>query len=572
MRWVELCGLLAAVTGVVACGSAGREHLGAGFLFGDEALASPVSTDAYRPAGTRPARNRFEGRLLIEDPGETGRHAVRIDLFGLAQEPGLEIGRLPPFDFHFIQVGNALVPIERGPQRSEHPHWEFIVEPGAVWDEPGDGGFSRAAVPFSLQERNANCTHNGLLTFLFNSSGSVSRVAYQVASETCRYLQLDLWGALAAAYREGTVENGRAIARAHLEQVAARLPVKPIAALAEDYRGSDPSAFLNHDPAEVTTYGLVIDGVHYSGGCQTRYGPHPFCEAVDLPSYSLAKSVFAGSLFMWLVQQVPEAAGLPVRDYVPECRDPRWAGVTLGHLIDMASGNFDSLEDQVDEWRSYETDFIAADTHAGKIRASCELFPRRAEPGSTFVYHSTETYIAGALMRAYIEDEFGRRDIHRDVLVGEVMEPLGLSPVTWTTKRTYDAAAQPFTGYGLTFLPDDIARFALFILEDGGVADGEQVLSRRELDAALQLRPEDPGMEAVPGSLRYNNGLWALNVQAFTACGAPAWVPFMSGYGGISVALIPNGTVYYVFSDGGNFSWARAAAESGEIEKFCEPR
>lgn len=549
-----------------ACGAHAREHLGAAFLLGEEALESPVPVEAFGPRADAAPRSRFEGHLVFGDPRGTGRYEVLTDLFELADEPGRDIGRLPPFDFRFIQVDNALVPVERGPQRSGHPHWEYILEPGAVWDEPADGDYSRAALPFSLQERNANCTHIGLLTFLYNGRGEVSRVAYQVTSETCHYLQLDLWGVLPGAWREGPIEDGRAIAGAHREQVAARLPIKPIAALAVDYPGADPTAFLGHDPAEVTTYGFVIDGVHYSGGCQTRYGAHPFCQAVDLPSYSLAKTVFAGTVYMALIEDDPMAAGLLVTDYVPACRDSRWTGVTLDHLVDMASGNFRSAEAEVDEFQSYETDFMASDTHSGKIAASCALFPRRAEPGSTFVYHSSDTYIAGALMSAYLEP----RDIHRDVLVERVMKPLGLSPVSRTTRRTYDTAAQPFTGYGLTFLADDIARLALFMRESGGVAGGEQVLSRRQLDAALQRDPDDPGLDAVPGSARYNNGMWAREVSGFIGCAEPAWVPHMSGYGGISVALIPNGTVYYVFSDGGHFAWAGAVAESNRIHRFCE--
>lgn len=551
--------------GLAGCGSEGREQLTADFLQGVSELEAPVSTRAYRPRGEMPPRNYIEGRLMFADTGGTGRHQVLTDLFGIAADPALQVGRLPPFDFHFIQVENTLIPVERGPQRSEHPHWEYILEPGAVWDEAGDGDHSRAAVPFSLQERNANCTHNGLLTFVYDSLGDVSRVAYQVTSETCHYLQLDLWGVVPATFRPGAVAGGQALIDAHHEQIAARLPVRPISELAGDYPGVDPSAFLGHDPDEVTTYGFVVDGVHYSGGCETRYGPHPFCAHVNLPSYSLAKSVFAGTLFMWLAQRDPEATDLAVTGFVPECRDDRWAGVTLAHLIDMASGIFDSSEDQADEYDSYETDFIASPTHRGKISASCRLFQRRAEPGTTFVYHSTETYIAGALINAYLGD----LDSHRDVLVEKVMKPLGLSPVTWSTRRTYDAVAQPFTGYGLTFLGDDIARFALFLMESGGVVAGEQVLDRRELNAALQRVPEDPGLEATPSVLRYNNGLWALNVREHVACEKDTWVPFMSGYGGISVALIPNGTVYYVFSDGGNFAWAGVAVESNKINNYC---
>jgi hypothetical protein len=54
--------------------------------------------------------------------------------------------------------------------------------------------------------------------------------------------------------------------------------------------------------------GFVIDGVHYSGGCPTRHGAYPFCENLDLPSYSLAKSMVAGIALMRLERLYPGAA------------------------------------------------------------------------------------------------------------------------------------------------------------------------------------------------------------------------------------------------------------------------
>ena len=43
----------------------------------------------------------------------------------------------------------------------------------------------------------------------------------------------------------------------------------------------------------------------------------------------------------------------------------------------------------------------------------------------------------------------------------------------------------------------------------------------------------------------------------------------MSGYGGIIVALFPNGVVYYYVSDGGDFRWAQAAREANRVRAFC---
>src|SRR3546814_12265440 len=84
--------------------------------------------------------------------------------------------------------------------------------PGRVWDEAGDNGYSRVALPFALQPKNANCMHNGVLTFLFKDDGSVSKVAYQIASEPCLYFTADLWGMLAAGYTPAPLPDAAAMA------------------------------------------------------------------------------------------------------------------------------------------------------------------------------------------------------------------------------------------------------------------------------------------------------------------------------------------------------------------------
>jgi CubicO group peptidase (beta-lactamase class C family) len=121
-------------------------------------------------------------------------------------------------------------------------------------------------------------------------------------------------------------------------------------------------------------------------------------------------------------------------------------------------------------------------------------------------------------------------------------------------------------------LPDDVARFGLFLLQSGGEVQGRQVLDRKTLEATLQRDPADPGMTVKDQELRYNNGMWAAMVRADRDCSGPVWVPFMSGYGGISVVLMPNDSVYYVFSDGAHFKWAQAAKESERLKPYCGKR
>ena len=46
--------------------------------------------------------------------------------------------------------------------------------------------------------------------FLFRAGWQVSKTAMQIASETCLYLQLDLWGLLETRYRPGRVTGREA--------------------------------------------------------------------------------------------------------------------------------------------------------------------------------------------------------------------------------------------------------------------------------------------------------------------------------------------------------------------------
>ena len=87
--------------------------------------------------------------------------------------------------------------------------------------------------------------------------------------------------------------------------------------------------------------------------------------------------------------------------------------------------------------------------------------------------------------------------------------------------------------------------------------------------AALQRDPQDPGYATPDAGFRYNNGVWAWDIAEYAGCKAPAYIPYMSGFGGITVAMPPNKAVYYYVSDGGVFRWARAVVETSRLRSVC---
>jgi hypothetical protein len=578
MLWATAL-LLTAITATAgAVDPAPQRQLTRATLMQARTLAAPLNLMEFAaPDGAMPPAQRFTGRLSFHPRGDRTHSTVLHDRDRVASGKGRSMLGLPSFDFEFIQSGDALIPLRRGAQRGDSRYWEYILEPGRVWQEPGDRGLTRAAIPFALQERNANCLHYGVLSFLFGDPGTVSQVAFQVSGETCLYLKFDLWGLAEARYTPTSPPEAAAVASAWAEEVRARLPLRPIGKLHGDYPGADPAAFGS--PAEVasedmTAYGFVIDGVHYAGGCRMRHGLYPFCDVLGLPSYSLAKSLFAGVALMRLEQLFPGTAQEKIVDYVPECaRAGGWDDITFVHALDMATGRFRSPELWADEHANFALELHLVESHARKIHHACTAFPRREAPGNRWVYRTADTYVLGTALSAFVKRRLGRKkDLYDDVVVADLWRPLGLSPVTAFTRRTYDAVAQPFTGWGLVLHRDDIARIARWLSSGDGTSTAQSLLDSRMLAEALQRVPGNRGLQAIDARTRYQHGFYGRDVGPDIGCAGPAWVPYMTGYGGIVVVLFPNGSVYYYVSDGDTFRWRRAAIESERIRSYCAGR
>lgn len=527
---------------------------------------SPVDEGALTPhTEAAPARHTFEGRLeLFAENATGGLEILRGDL-------APEERSLPPFDIEFVQSGEYLVPVQRGSVVSDHPAWNYIIGPGRVWQEKGDQGYSRASFPFALVAKGGNATFNGTMTFLYNDQ-QVSKVWYQVTQETTVYTRVNMWGLLEAAYHAESLEDGEQVRAAFETELANRFPTKPIEALAHDYPDIDVSAFgRGVTPEDMTWYGFVVNGVNYVGGCQTRFGIYPYCESMRAPSFSTAKSAFAGVALMRLAQMYgPEVADLLIKDYVPEyaASPGNWEQVTFDNTLDMSTGNYRSLGYMLDEGGTKMNEFFNAQPYSERIALAFD-WPNANQPGRQWVYHTSDTFILTRAMQNYLETQQGPDADIFEFLVEEVYRPLGMDPGVMSTMRTADNNwhGQAEGGYGLWWIPDDIAKIATLLNDDGGRIDGVQVLNPDLLAQTLQQNPEDRGVQ-VDGNRMYNNAFWA-NRYPEAKFGCETWVPSMQGISGNVVALIPNGTTYYYFSDNQEFTWEAALQESNKIIPLC---
>ena len=522
--------------------------------------------------------NTFQGRLVL-NAGNSTLMNFNETTSGRAQAGNYNNpAMLPAFDFEFVQVGSHIIPKNRGLVVSgnigapDYADWNYILEPGRVWDENNDAGYSRVAIPFALQENQANCTHNGILSFAFKDDGSITNVAVQVGGETCLYFQYDMWKLVPAQYIPAAVSGAANLIADYESEVLNRLPLKPIAELANDY----PSANINvanigsEQSSAPTTHGVLYNGVHYAASCSTRHGDYPYCSVMSLPSYSTAKTAVANFAFALLVEQNSAAKNMMVASHVSECQDSIngtasiWSDVTVENALDMATGNYRLASYEGDEGSTATVnEFFLTFTHDEKIQHACERYIRKATPNTHFSYHSSDTYIAGVAMDNYYSGDLFTK------LVDEVYKPLTLSPVSYTTVRTEDASADPYWSHGMTWHADDMVKLGQLI-NDRGVINGQQVLNGAIMDDML-LKGGDLGLETYGSESRYLNGVWTYDMgqRSNALCPAGSWVSYMSGYGGIGIVMFPNNAVYYYVSDSGSFAFGGAEAELHKISNIC---
>ncbi|HVW67876.1 MAG TPA: hypothetical protein VHB68_02825 [Steroidobacteraceae bacterium] len=544
------------------------------------------------PATAAAPTDAFEGTLTLT-PTQAGYFSVYYDQLNQTNN-GRNIApfaTLPAFSFQFVQNGSYLIPVTQGLIITGSATWNYIIGPGRAWTETTDSGYTRAAFPFALVQRNQNCVHNGTMTFLFNRNATpnISHVAYQITGEGCPTLMFDMAGQVAARYTPATVANDTAIENAEATEVANRMPVKPFSALATDFpnSGFNTAAFLAQYvyPNSVTTYGVVINGINYNSGCATRHtasglGSYPFCSEMRLPSYSTAKSAFSGLAMMRLGQLY--GSGLYsdlIASYVPQYTDGgNWTSVTFGNTTDMATGNYISSAYESDENGSATTAFLNAEPYATKIADAFTPFPHKAAPGTVWVYQSVATFIQTQGLNAFLQQQQGAGADLFTMMSNDVYVPLQTSQGFQSTLRTGNSATgAPFGYAGLFYNIDDVAKIGRFVDTGTGLIAGGQVIDQARLEDALYrtshpgLPVPDVGNPAYRNTWVYNHNFWGKKVTSaeFPSISCAFTVPFMSGYGGITIMPLPNGATYYVFDDAYEFPIDVAITQINKLVPYC---
>lgn len=298
------------------------------------------------------------------------------------------------------------------------------------------------------------------------------------------------------------------------------------------------------------------------------------------PSYSVAKSLFAGLAMMRLAQRYGTGVYAErILDWVSpnsSCVRGDWTNVTLKNTLDMATGNYGAEPYAEDESSGLADEFFLAEPYADKL---CHAFewPFKVPRGTFFSYHTSDTFIVTVAMQNYLRarsDQPNDADIF-DFLVNDVFRPLKMQAGSHTSSRT-DAECttcqnQAYGGYGLFFTIDDISKITQFV-SNGGRIGTEQVVHAASLQGALQQSSSDQGLVTNSqnggplGPPVYNYGFWAIE---YNVRNCRVMVPYASGYGGIRYIFNPNGVVYFYVSDSGQFIQEPEILEVDKMAPQC---
>src|SRR5262245_24761492 len=146
------------------------------------------------------------------------------------------------------------------------------------------------------------------------------------------------------------------------------------------------------------------------------------------------------------------------------------------------------------------------------------------------------------------------RKLGWDMVAADVCRPIGI--VHLPTMHTREAAGErgiPLLGHGLYPTIDDLAKLTT-LLQHSGRHQDRQLLSTAKLAEAL-YKTTAMGLPSREenrfGEGRYQLSFWSVPYRTPNGCFFQ--IPYMSGYGGNVVVLLPNGLSAFRLADGHDY-------------------
>lgn len=534
------------------------------------------------------AKHDFLGTIVLEEV-EMGTEPAQFSTTDvLGKNPRI----FPAVEIAFFTHGKDLVPVSRdviryGSTDKGRSYWDVIVQPGRVWSEPGDGGWSRASFPFALVHSIEGETHNGIATFLYDDR-QVSNLRFQIVQQTAPYYIVDYftaWGQAPAAYRPGGIADLARLRQDYDAEVADRFPMTDWAKLEAEV-GTEALADFESamNPDEVLVSGLVHNGTLYHKPCKSAAGPLPYCERMRFGVWSVTKAAANATALLRLAQKYgPEVFDARIADYVEVTAEhDGWKDVTFGDALNMATGvGFGTMaRDPNDIDDGYlEGNYAAwyeAPSEAEKLAETFKSPDLPWGPGEVARYRDQDMFLLGVAMAEFLKEKEGPKADLWTMLVEEVYKPIGIhhAPINRTIESD-GGAGQPMMAYGYYPTLGDLAKIAQ-LYHDRGRHEGKQILHAGKIGELIYGTHERglPTGGANPyGEGRYHMAFWHDRYDSPEGC--QLYLPMMRGWGGNIVLLMPGAHTGIRLAknwDGGEAvnDITGMAAVADRLATFCE--
>lgn len=533
-----------------------------------------VDNLAFLPVGEwASAKHELQGTLTVP---RMEMQQSTADYFAYRYFPGFSVA--------FFTHEGYLVPADSSLMVTPG-NWSLVLSPGRVWSEPGDGGMSRASFPFTLGSPpdrlyTGGEAHDGVATFLFDDT-HVSSLRLQITQETAPDGDIfDLWGQFPLEYQQQAIPNLPALKANFTDALSRQMPIRPWSELEGEFDSKVLESFTEGLPQEeISAAGLVFDGAIYLQPSWTRHGEYPYPRYMQHAGMSVSKSIGAGVALLWLAQEYgPEVFDLRIADYldVTAVHDG-WANVTFADVLNMATG----VGDNAPDWRPFDVyanesgpnyvRFYLADTTEGKLDAAFAAGNYSWGPAELLRYTSDQTFVLSAAMDAYLKSKEGPDVQLWEQLDEHVFKPIGAYNMTMIqVPTTVSDSSVPLMASGLRLTVDDLGKIVT-LLQNDGAYEGQQLLYAGKVNEALCRTGELVGLPSgktfAHGDQAYHLSFWSLPYR--TRDGRYFQVPFMSGAGGNTIFLAPNGVSTFVFTDHGQDSYSlNSPAVAATIRPF----
>lgn len=554
------------LTGPIAAARAGGQLAVSELLAADPGHA-PVANAAFYPGKDALPAASFAGILKIQQASLQTNPTLENPV-----QDGRDARLFPGVTLEFFTVGDRLIPVQWGEMVTEsapgrvRSYWRVIVQPGRVWREAADAGWSRASFPVMLVSDMENQAHQGLATFVYRA-GRVSGLRLQFVQHSAPWL-LQHFVAWGCARVEKTASDPAALGARRQEATAAlggRLPAKPWSELVQTVHPGALDGFGGPlYPQWRVEAALVRDGVLYYQESKTPYGPYPYPLEMRFGVRSVMKSVGAPLALLRLAKVYgPWVLSLKIGAYVPGL-DPKWNRIRFLDAANMSTGfgGTGSLKTDPNDIQdgylegNYDAWYIAP-SRAEKIHLINATHPYPWEPGTVVRYRDQDFFLLGVALDAFLKSMRGPDADLWEMVKSQVLAPIGIHHAP--ALRTLEAdGRRGVVLFNAGFYPtlEDLARIAM-LYQNLGAYDGQQILNRQLTEDLLAGRGalrKDGDSSVQKGSPENENAMFYemgfhLVPYLESTSHKLLHLPTMEGAGENEVTLYPNGLVSIIMAD-----------------------